>query len=60
LQASTLALAGRSEDAKAVARRALELEPTFSIRRYLDFAGFVKSDLREGLAVGMRQAGLPE
>jgi TolB-like protein/Tfp pilus assembly protein PilF len=60
LQASTLALAGRSEDAKAVARRALELEPTFSIRRYLDFAGFVTSDLREGLAVGMRQAGLPE
>ena len=60
LQASTLALAGRSEDAKAVARRVLELEPTFSVLRYLDFVGFVKSDLREGLAVGMRQAGLPE
>ena len=60
LQASALALAGRIEDAKAVVRRVLELEPTFSIRRFMDFSGFMKPELKEALAVGLRQAGLPE
>jgi hypothetical protein len=60
LQASALALAGRIEDAKAVARRVLELEPTFSVRRFMDFTGFMKPELKEALAVGLRQAGLPE
>jgi tetratricopeptide (TPR) repeat protein len=60
LQASALALAGRTDDAKAVARRVLELEPTFNVRRFMDFTAFIKSEVREALAVGARHAGLPE
>jgi TolB-like protein/Tfp pilus assembly protein PilF len=60
LQASALAMAGRIEEAKVVARRLLELEPGFRVRPFLEFAGFVKPETREAFAVGFRQAGLPE
>jgi len=60
LRASALALAGRIEEAKVVAQRLLELEPTFRVRPFMDFAGFVQPETHEALAIGLRQAGLPE
>jgi tetratricopeptide (TPR) repeat protein len=60
LRASALALAGRIEDAKVAARRLLELEPTFRVRPFMDFAGFVQPETHEAIAVGLRQAGLSE
>ena len=50
---------GRPE-ANALARRLLELEPTFRAIRFLEFAGFVKPEIREAFAVAFREAGLPE
>src|SRR2546427_12138187 len=38
----------------------LELEPTFRAIRFLEFAGFVKPEIREAFAVAFREAGLPE
>ncbi len=60
LHASALALAGRGEEAKAVARRLLELEPTFRLPPFLEFSAFVEKETRELLADGFRQLGLPE
>jgi TolB-like protein/Tfp pilus assembly protein PilF len=60
LQAGLLALAGRVEDARVVAARLLELEPTFRVGSFMAFARFVDAGLRDAVAVGVRQAGLPE
>src|SRR5947207_908724 len=60
LQASALAMAGRIEEAKVLARRLLELEPTFRALRFLEFAGFVRPEIREAFAAAFREAGLPE
>jgi adenylate cyclase len=60
LHAAVLALAGRIEEARLVGRRVLELEPAFRLGRFLEFAGWVQAETREALAVGIRQAGLPE
>jgi len=60
LQASALAKAGRIEEANVLARRLLELEPTFRTLRLLEFAGFVKPEIREAFALAFREAGLPE
>jgi tetratricopeptide (TPR) repeat protein len=60
-QAAPLAMAGRIDEAKLVARRLLELEPTFRIEPLLKFlATFVHPEIMNGLAVGLRKAGLPE
>ena len=60
LHASALAMAGHIEEAKRVTRRLLELEPTFRVGPFLEFAGFVEPETREALAVGFRHASLPE
>jgi adenylate cyclase len=60
LQAMTLALAGRIDEAKTIARRVLELEPGFRVQPMLEFAGFLDPEMREAFARGLRQAGLPE
>ena len=61
LQAATLAVGGRVEDAKALARRLLELDPTFHVGSFMTFAGsFVDAQLRDTVALGLRRAGLPE
>ncbi len=60
LHAGALGLAGRGDEAKAVGRRLMELEPNFRLRGFIEFAGFVMKDTRDALAVGLRQAGLPE
>jgi len=59
--AAALALAGRIEQAKAVAKRLLELEPTFRLglwERVLP--GFMAPELWRPLLAGGRLAGLPE
>ena len=53
-------MAGRIEEAKVLARRLLELEPTFRALRFLEFAGFVRPEIREAFAAAFREAGLPE
>src|SRR5262245_8481725 len=60
VHAGALGLAGRGDEAKAVARRLLELEADFRLSAFIEFAGFVEKETRETLAVGLRQAGLPE
>jgi TolB-like protein len=61
-QCFALALAGRDDEAKAAARRLLELEPNFKfgplieiVRMYVD-----GPELAELSAVGLRRIGLPE
>jgi TolB-like protein/class 3 adenylate cyclase/Flp pilus assembly protein TadD len=60
LHAAVLAIAGRSEEARVFGQRILELEPTFRVGRFIEFAGWVHPDIREPIAIGIRQAGLPE
>jgi len=43
-----------------VARRLLELEPTFRVGSFVAFASFIDAQVRDAMAVGMRQADLPE
>jgi TolB-like protein len=60
LQAGMLGLGGRVEEARAVARRLLELEPAFRVGSFIAFAHFVDPQLRDAVAVGIRRAGVPE
>lgn len=54
-------LAGRIEDAKAVAKLALELEPTYRVGLWERVApAFMLPELWRPLLAGCRQAGLPE
>jgi tetratricopeptide (TPR) repeat protein len=57
-QAIAMALAGRSEDAKPVVRRGLELEPEFRIRLFFEHG--IARLLRDRLVEGARLLGLPE
>ncbi len=57
-QAQALALAGRTEEARAVFARGLELEPTASIRTIREL-GYVPV-LEEKMIRGARMLGLPE
>ncbi len=61
MQAAALAMAGRLDEAKSVARRLLELQPSFRVRPYLDFlSAFVRPEYATPLAAGLSQTGLPE
>jgi len=60
LRAAALALGGRVDEAKAVARTFLEMDPTFRVRRFTEFAAFVEPEMRAAIAAGLRQAGVPE
>jgi adenylate cyclase len=56
-----LALAGRMDEAKAGARRLLELEPGFRSGPVMAMVtGFARPELVAGYAAGLRKAGLPE
>jgi adenylate cyclase len=58
---AALALAGRTDDAKAVAKRVLELEPNFRAGAWETVVRkFMLSDLWRPLMDGVRLAGLPE
>jgi adenylate cyclase len=58
LYAMVLALAGRTEEARPIVRRGLELEPTFRVRLFFE-AGIVPA-IVDKLADGARLLGLPE
>lgn len=59
-EAAALAMAGRLDQAKLVARRLLELEPTFRIGAFLESASsFTRPEIPSTLSVGLSQAGLP-
>ena len=61
VHAAALALAGRIEDSKAVAKRRLELEPTFRIGFWeLVLPRFMLPELWRPMLPGMRLAGVPE
>ena len=61
VHAAALALAGRVEEAKSVAKRALELEPNFRVGPWEHVAAKVMlPELWRPLLAGLRQAGLPE
>lgn len=58
-QATALALAGRLDEAKAAAKRLLELEPNFSSAAIIGFLSFVRPELTEAWTAGLKAAGLP-
>jgi adenylate cyclase len=59
--AAALALAGRVEDAKSVAKRVLEPEPNFRVGPWEHIAPkFMLPELWRPLLAGLRQPGLPE
>ncbi len=59
--AAALALAGRMEESKSLARRVLELEPNFRVGPYERIApAMMLPELWRPILAGMRQAGLPE
>ncbi len=59
--AATLAMAGRSEEAKTIGQRLLELEPGFRIQPFVAFVdAFMRTELVNELTEGLRKAGLPE
>jgi adenylate cyclase len=58
LQAMTLALAGRMEEARQVTRRALELQPGFRTRLVFEFG--LLPEFADKFAEGARLLGLPE
>jgi TolB-like protein/class 3 adenylate cyclase len=60
MQTTALALAGRQDEAKAMAKRLLELQPGFQSGPFLGFISFVKPELVEAVSTGLRAAGLPE
>ena len=59
-QIGAFVAAGRHGEAKAMAKRLLELEPNFRSGPFLGFAAFCAPELQEALATGLREAGLPE
>jgi adenylate cyclase len=60
VQTTALALAGRADEAKATAKRLLELQPGFQSGPFLGFASFANPELVAALTAGLRTAGLPE
>jgi len=60
-QTAILAEAGRDEEARSVARRLLELEPSFRVRPFVGFfSGFLHKAGMDPLSAGLRKVGLPE
>jgi tetratricopeptide (TPR) repeat protein len=57
LQAASLALAGRQDEAKAIARRLMELEPAFRIRIIYELGAVPAA--ADKIAEGARGLGLP-
>jgi adenylate cyclase len=56
-----LAMAGRNDEAKLVAGRLLELEPTFRIMPLMKrLSAFARPEIVDGLTESLRKTGLPE
>ncbi len=61
MQAAALAMAGRIDETKPVARRLLELEPGFRIEPLTKaIAGFAAPEISNNWPAAMRRASLPE
>jgi len=60
LHAAALGCLGRSEDAKPVIQRLLELQPGFTVATAILSARYVNSEKIAALANALRRAGLPE
>jgi hypothetical protein len=58
LQTAALVQSNRIDDAKAVARRVLELEPNFTIAQFVK-AHIGRADIWQPIGEALRQAGLP-
>ena len=59
-QIGALAMIGRTDEAKSVAKRLLELEPNFRIGPIGASLVFLRPELVNWLAEGLRKVGLPE
>jgi tetratricopeptide (TPR) repeat protein len=59
VQTTALALAGRDDEAKATAKRLLEVQAGFQSGPFLGFAAFANPELVAALTTGLRAAGLP-
>jgi TolB-like protein len=58
---AALALAGRDEEARSAAQRALELEPSFRTGRFIaNFSASMRPELVNAFESGLRKAGLPK
>jgi hypothetical protein len=61
MQTAVLAMAGRIEESKSLARRLLELEPGFRVRRFVEFfVPFARPEIVDAFAQGLRESGLLE
>ena len=60
LLAATYAQAGRLEEARAAAKEYLEVNPNFSIKRYMELEPYEDPADLEDYLQGLRKAGLPE
>jgi len=61
MQTAALAVAGRIDESKSIARRLLELQPGFRIGPLEGLvAGIARPEIVSGFAAGLRKAGLPE
>lgn len=60
-EAAALGMAGRIDESKSAAKRVLELEPTFRISPFIGFfSAFMRPELLNPIASGLRLTGLPE
>ena len=60
LLAATYAQAGRLEEARTAAKEYLEVNPNFSIKRYMELEPYEDPADLEDYLQGLRKAGLPE
>jgi TolB-like protein len=59
LYLSALGHLGRREEADMVRKRLLSLEPSFTIRRFLETTPFERLQDREHISIGLKRAGVP-
>jgi hypothetical protein len=59
-QIGALAMIGRTDEAKSVAKRLLELEPNFRIGPLVASGVFMRPELLNLIVEGLRKVGLPE
>jgi adenylate cyclase len=57
---AALVLNGKLEDARTVAAKLMKIDPTFSVRRWVDTAPFRCTDGQEKFFAALRTAGLPD
>ncbi len=58
--AAALELSGEHEEALAIARKHQEIDPTFSVSRWVDNGPFRRTPNQERVFAALRNAGLPD